>query len=144
MNGNAVFLKHMQVMLDLMVVAFQCDATRIITFQQGNSVCNQTYDNLGISGGHHNISHHGGNQNNMLCSNKVTPYAYQGVGYLDDGTMVVVENGREHQDETLEVTVTSVLQTAAGRMIFAAYDSAEMGRTTRQARSTRGARVAQR
>ncbi|HEY4868890.1 MAG TPA: PIN domain-containing protein, partial [Candidatus Dormibacteraeota bacterium] len=69
---------------------------------------------------------------------------HQGVGYLDDGTMVVVENGRQHQDETLEVTVTSVLQTAAGRMIFAAYDSPEMGRTTKQARSTRGARVAQR
>ena len=69
---------------------------------------------------------------------------HQGVGYLDDGTMVVVENGREHQDETLAVTVTSVLQTAAGRMIFAAYDSPDMGRGPKQARSTRGARVAQR
>jgi len=69
---------------------------------------------------------------------------HQGVGYLDDGTMVVVENGREHQDETLTVTVTSVLQTAAGRMIFAAYDSPDVGRSPRQARSTRGARVAQR
>ena len=69
---------------------------------------------------------------------------HQGVGYLDDGTMVVVENARGHQDETLEVTVTSVLQTAAGRMIFAAYDSPDMGRSTKQTRSTRGARVAQR
>ncbi len=42
----------------------------------------------------------------------------QGVGYLDDGTMVVVENGRAHIGEGLEVLVTSVLQTAAGRMIF--------------------------
>ncbi|HWW10516.1 MAG TPA: PIN domain-containing protein [Candidatus Acidoferrales bacterium] len=69
---------------------------------------------------------------------------HQGVGYLDDGTMVVVENARGHQDETLQVTVTSVLQTAAGRMIFAAYDSPDMGRGSKQARSTRGARVAQR
>ena len=43
----------------------------------------------------------------------------QGVGYLDDGTMVVVEGGRDHLDHQVHVTVTSVLQTAAGRMIFA-------------------------
>ena len=43
----------------------------------------------------------------------------QGVGYLDDGTMVVVENGRRYISSTIEVVVTKVLQTAAGRMIFA-------------------------
>ncbi len=46
--------------------------------------------------------------------------AGQGVGYLDDGTMVVVENGRRYIDNEIEVTVTKVLQTNAGRMIFAA------------------------
>jgi uncharacterized protein YacL len=43
----------------------------------------------------------------------------QGIGYLTDGTMVVVENGRRFIGNSLPVTVTSVLQTAAGRMIFA-------------------------
>jgi len=43
----------------------------------------------------------------------------QGVGYLDDGTMIVVENGRQFMNTTIEVTVTRVLQTIAGRMIFA-------------------------
>ena len=43
----------------------------------------------------------------------------QGVGYLDDGTMVVVEEGRKLVDKEIVVTVTKVLQTAAGRMIFA-------------------------
>lgn len=43
----------------------------------------------------------------------------QGVGYLDDGTMVVVEEGRKHIGDQLRVVVTSSLQTAAGRMIFA-------------------------
>ena len=43
----------------------------------------------------------------------------QGVGYMDDGTMVVVENGRDYIGEYQEVNVTKVLQTAAGRMIFA-------------------------
>jgi len=44
----------------------------------------------------------------------------QGVGFLDDGTMVVVEGGRRYLNEQLEVIVTRVLQTVAGRMIFAA------------------------
>lgn len=43
----------------------------------------------------------------------------QGIGYLDDGTMVVVENGRRYIGQQLEVIVTRVLQTVAGRMIFA-------------------------
>ncbi len=43
----------------------------------------------------------------------------QGVGYLDDGTMVVIEGAREHIGDTLEATVTSVIQTVAGKMIFA-------------------------
>jgi len=43
----------------------------------------------------------------------------QGVGYMEDGTMVVVENGREMIGEYTDVSVTKVLQTAAGRMIFA-------------------------
>ena len=43
----------------------------------------------------------------------------QGVGYLSDGTMVVVEEGKEYMDETISAVVTKVLQTAAGRMIFA-------------------------
>jgi len=43
----------------------------------------------------------------------------QGVAYLDDGTMIVVEEGRKSIGENINVTVTSVLQTAAGRMIFA-------------------------
>lgn len=42
----------------------------------------------------------------------------QGIGYLDDGTMVVVENGRQLLGQTVQAVVTSVLQTTAGRMIF--------------------------
>jgi len=46
----------------------------------------------------------------------------QGVGYLDDGTMIVVDGGREYMGTEVEVVVTSVLQTAAGRMIFTRFD----------------------
>ena len=45
--------------------------------------------------------------------------AGQGVGFLDDGTMIVVEGGARHIDHDVDVSVTRVLQTVAGRMIFA-------------------------
>jgi uncharacterized protein YacL len=45
----------------------------------------------------------------------------QGVGYLDDGTMVVVEDGRSHLDHEVDLVVTSTLQTSAGRMIFGKF-----------------------
>jgi uncharacterized protein YacL len=47
----------------------------------------------------------------------------QGVAYLDDGTMIVVEDGRRYLNQALNVVVTKVLQTAAGRMIFAKPDN---------------------
>ena len=46
----------------------------------------------------------------------------QGVGYLEDGTMVVAEQGRDHVGREIAITVTSVLQTSAGRMIFGRAD----------------------
>lgn len=49
----------------------------------------------------------------------------QGIGYLDDGTMVVVEGGRDRIGSTVPVVVTSTLQTHAGRMIFTKIDEAE-------------------
>jgi uncharacterized protein YacL len=44
--------------------------------------------------------------------------AEQGVGYLDDGTMIVIEGGKERLGDTVQVEVTSVLQSASGKMIF--------------------------
>lgn len=58
----------------------------------------------------------------------------QGVGYLEDGTMVVVENGRAHMGETLEVVVTQVIQTERGKMLFAAVE----GEPTDDVRRGRG------
>jgi hypothetical protein len=45
----------------------------------------------------------------------------QGVAYLDDGTMVVVDNARKMISKTIDIVVTSVLQTTAGKMIFGRY-----------------------
>ncbi len=57
----------------------------------------------------------------------------QGVAYLDDGTMVVVDNARRLISKTVDITVTSVLQTTAGKMIFGKYD--ERGQTSGEHRS---------
>ena len=42
----------------------------------------------------------------------------QGVGYLDDGTMVVIDNGKKHINKDVNLIITSVIQTPTGRMIF--------------------------
>lgn len=62
--------------------------------------------------------------------------AGQGVGYLEDGTMVVIEAGRDRIGEALSVSVTSVLQTSAGRMVFGRIENSE---TTGRRHRSRGA-----
>jgi uncharacterized protein YacL len=59
-----------------------------------------------------------GEEMNLLIS-KIGKEANQGIGYLDDGTMIVVEGGKKSIGNEIDILVTSVLQTAAGRMIFA-------------------------
>ena len=56
----------------------------------------------------------------------------QGVGYLDDGTMVVAEHGRDYIGREITITVTSVLQTSAGRMIFGRLDPDQTFRQDRR------------
>jgi uncharacterized protein YacL len=59
----------------------------------------------------------------------------QGVGYLDDGTMVVAEQGSYHLGETIRLTVTSVLQTSAGRMIFGRIEPSTLAKSTNSVNS---------
>jgi uncharacterized protein YacL len=54
----------------------------------------------------------------------------QGVAYLDDGTMVVVDNARRMISKTIDISVTSVLQTTAGKMIFGKYDERVQNHST--------------
>ena len=55
--------------------------------------------------------------------------ASQGIGYLDDGTMVVVENGRSHIGKKRDVVVSSTLQTDAGKMLFVRLKQGARSRT---------------
>jgi uncharacterized protein YacL len=66
----------------------------------------------------------------------------QGVAYLDDGTMVVVDNARKMISKTIDIVVTSVLQTTAGKMIFGRYlDPALVGQNPTGQSSDRGSRT---
>ncbi len=58
----------------------------------------------------------------------------QGVGYLEDGTMVVIEGGRDHVGEEVSAMVTSVLQTSAGRMVFGRFEHRLAGEVAEAAR----------
>ena len=61
----------------------------------------------------------------------------QGVAYLDDGTMVVVDNARRMISKNIDVVVTSVLQTTAGKMIFGRYIEARPRCSRRRRRARR-------
>ncbi len=73
---------QMRAMADLMVTAIQCDATRIISFMQGNALSNRTYPFLNISRGHHDISHHGGQQENIDMLIQIGTWEFEQIAYL--------------------------------------------------------------
>ena len=68
------FGEHVRVMGDLMVLAFQTDATRVCTFMFSVAAGGQTYPMLGIQEGHHELSHHGGNEEKLAKLRKIDRY----------------------------------------------------------------------
>ena len=55
------FAEHVRLMMDMIVLAFQTDSTRIVTFMYQNEGSNRSYPEIGVRAGHHELSHHGGN-----------------------------------------------------------------------------------
>lgn len=71
-NGN--FVRNSRLFNDLMVMAFTCDLTRVISYVFSNGLNGRQYSNLGIGRGHHDISHHGNNQGNFDLLKKIDTY----------------------------------------------------------------------
>ena len=69
-------------MSDLMVLALQCDATRIITFMLGNAGSNRSYPFIGASGGHHGYSHHQGDPANHAALQVIDAWEVEQLSYL--------------------------------------------------------------
>jgi hypothetical protein len=82
---------QVQITSDLMVLAMQCDATRIITFMLGNAVSGRTYPFLGITRGHHDISHHGGNPTNIDQLQQIGTWEMEQLAYLMSKMKAVTE-----------------------------------------------------
>ena len=76
------FPASVKLMCDLMVLAMQCDATRIISFMLGNAASGQTYPSLGITDGHHTISHHGNDPTKLAHLQTIGNWEMQQLAYL--------------------------------------------------------------
>jgi hypothetical protein len=85
------FPSNVKLMCDLMVLAMQCDATRIISFMLGNAASGQTYPSLGITDGHHTISHHGNNPTKLAQLQTIGTWEVQQLAYLMTKMKAVTE-----------------------------------------------------
>jgi hypothetical protein len=117
----ADFQEHLRVMADLLVLAFQSDLTRIVTFVLGNDGSNRSYPAIGVPDGHHDLSHHGGDvakQARIRSINRfhVAQLAYlleklkatsDGDGSLLDHSMIVygsgISDGNMHRHDDLPI-----------------------------------------
>lgn len=113
--------RHIQVMFDLLTLAFQTDSTRIATFILAHDGSNRSYPAIGVSDGHHDLSHHGGNaekKKKIAAINQfhVRQFAYfldklksvkEGEGSLLDHSMIVygsgISDGNAHNHNDLPV-----------------------------------------
>lgn len=81
---NLPYPMHVKAMCDLMVLAMQCDITRVFTFMLGNGLSGRTYPDLGITRGHHEISHHGMNPDNLAQLTQIAAWEMEQLAYLLD------------------------------------------------------------
>lgn len=98
-GANVPFAEHVTLMSDLMVLAMQCDATRIITFMLSNAGSGRSYEFLGVSGAHHEISHHQNLQENFDKLTIIDTWEVDQLAYLlskmdsiDEGGATLLDN----------------------------------------------------
>lgn len=74
--------EHLRLMMDMMVLAFQTDSTRTISFMIGNGSDNRAYPQIGISEGHHNLSHHVGNKKKHAKISRINRHYVKNLAYF--------------------------------------------------------------
>jgi hypothetical protein len=99
--GDGDFPAQVKAMADLMVLAFQCDLTRVITFMLNNAASGRSYGFLGVSGGHHEISHHQNNPDNHAKLQKIDTWEVEQLAYLLQRLKSVKEGDGNLLDNTL-------------------------------------------
>jgi hypothetical protein len=132
--------EHAQIMSDLMVLAMQCDVTRVLTFMLGNAGSNRTYDFLGVTGAHHELSHHGGDAAKQAALQTIDTWEIAQFAYLlermdaieeGDGTLLdhaavyfasEIEDGNSHNHRNLPVLLAGSCGGAFSTGRHVAYD----------------------
>lgn len=97
----ADFPARVRAMSDIIVLAFRCDLTRVITFMQGNAGSNQTYPWLDVFDGHHQLSHHQGNPINHAQLQAIDTWEVEQFAYLLGQLAAVQEPGGSLLDSAL-------------------------------------------
>jgi hypothetical protein len=95
------FRERVRAMLDVIVLAFRCDVTRVITFMQANAGSNQTYPWLGVDDGHHQISHHQGDPTNHAMLQAIDTWEVEQFAYLVGQLAAIPEPGGSVLDSSL-------------------------------------------
>jgi uncharacterized protein DUF1552 len=90
--------QHIRLMCDLMVLAFQSDATRIATFMLANEGSNRSYPFIGVAESHHDLSHHGGNKDKQEKIRKINIFHVRQFAYLLDK----LKNARDGEQSLLD------------------------------------------
>jgi len=93
--------EKVQVMSDLMVLGMQCDVTRFMTFMLGNGGSGRSYDFLGVTGGHHELSHHAGDPGKLDSLTTIGTWEVQQLAYLIDKMSKIDEGGESLLDHSV-------------------------------------------
>lgn len=94
--------EHVRLMLDMMALAFQTDATRICTYMFGNAVSNTNFSFLdGVRGGHHSLSHHEGKEKNLVQYQKIAQWHVAQYAYLLDKLATMPEGDSTVLDQSM-------------------------------------------
>jgi hypothetical protein len=99
-DGDLAYPDHVKVMTDLMVLAFQCDVTRVTTFMLGNAGSNRNYDFVGANIGHHDASHHDGDPTKLDQLTTIGTWELEQFAYLLTKLQAVDEGGESLLDHS--------------------------------------------
>ncbi|MEX2304287.1 MAG: DUF1552 domain-containing protein [Bryobacterales bacterium] len=97
----ASYADHARLMLDLQVLAFQGDVTRVITFQLARETSNRTYPDIGVPDPHHPLTHHGGNEDKIAKMAKINAFHVSLFAYYLEKLKATPEGGGTLLDNSL-------------------------------------------
>ena len=95
--------EHIRLMFDVMVLAMMTDSTRVLSFMITNAGSNRSYRHIGVSSGHHSLSHHGGNREKLEHIRKINEHHVKQLAYFFDQLAKVKEGDRTLLDNSMIV-----------------------------------------